>query len=684
MTITKKTLTLLLAFLPFLISAQNLVPNPSFENYGSLPCGWIQSASGFDAAMQNWIMPTDGTSDVFSTLVGQNCYAHCFSTSSASPGQQAPRTGEVMSAILTYGNGCGFQPDYREYLAIELTQPLQVGENYYAEIWVSHADNSQEASNNIGMHFSETLITDYSTCQELSLVPQINETNIITENQDWVKVSGSFVATTPAKFLTIGNFYTNANTQFIIDNTKPSINARYFIDDVTVEQKCGFSEQDLELCQGDPITLEILSSDVIGWAVDTMPGVLISTDPILTVNPIDTTTYIAYFSCDTIAYTVFVNPPPVLELGTDTTLCEGETLTLNPDLPNGTYEWQDNSTNSQFTVSSAGIYWVNAISNACALTDTIQVDFNPLPIVELGNDTTICFGDVITLFANYPDATYEWDNGSTSDSLNVSSPGTYSVLVTALGCSYSESINIDNFPEITVQFGSDTTLCEGDSLILDATNPNATYTWQDGSTNPSLEVTEPGFYDVQINSNDCPAYFSIDVAYLSAPDFDLGADTSICFGSELILMVPEDENFSYLWSDNSTSSSLEVLESGIYSVTVSNICGSLTDQIMIERKMEENPFQIPNAFTPDQDGMNDTFVIIRDEDFTIFEYNMKIYNRWGKLVYEGTDPDNGWNGWKEDKAYQSEVYVYRIFIDYLNCEGEQEQKIFEGDLTLLR
>jgi PKD repeat protein len=119
----------------------------------------------------------------------------------------------------------------------ELSQPLVVGNTYYAECYVSLGDFTDYGSNNIGMYFSTTNVYQ-GTCYMLNFTPQILETNIITDTANWVKVSGTFTATTAAGFLIIGNFFDNASTQYFV-NGGSSVNARYFIDDVSVTEVVG-------------------------------------------------------------------------------------------------------------------------------------------------------------------------------------------------------------------------------------------------------------------------------------------------------------------------------------------------------------------------------------------------------------------------------------------------------------
>src|SRR5690606_15424578 len=89
--------------------------------------------------------------------------------------------------------------------------------------------------------------------------------------------------------------------------------------------------------------------------------------------------------------TNLISPLPqiTLNLGNDTALCQGETLTLYATTANATYLWQDNSTNPTFNVTQQGTYWVQVTNNCGTTTDTINVSYNPIPTVNLGNDTTL-------------------------------------------------------------------------------------------------------------------------------------------------------------------------------------------------------------------------------------------------------------------------------------------------------
>ncbi len=144
---------------------------------------------------------------------------------------------------------------------------------------------------------------------------------------------------------------------------------------------------------------------------------------------------------DTIA--VVFNNNPVVNLGADTAVCVGIALVLNAGNTGSTYLWDDNSTNSTRTATTAGTYYVAVTdANNCKGTDTFNLVQNPSPVVNLGNDTTICEGTSVTLDAGNPGASIVWDNASTAQTRTVTDEGVYFVTVSALNCSTTDSIAI--------------------------------------------------------------------------------------------------------------------------------------------------------------------------------------------------------------------------------------------------
>ena len=132
----------------------------------------------------------------------------------------------------------------------------------------------------------------------------------------------------------------------------------------------------------------------------------------------------------------------------------------------------------------------------------------------------------------------------------------------------------------SIDFQSDIVICATD-FTLNAGSSENNYIWQDGSTSPDFLVTESGNYSVEITNICGSASDAIQIELQSLPNFDLGMDTVLCTGETLLFDVTT-EGASYAWQDNSTNSNFEVTQSGIYSVVVNNLCGTVSDAITVD------------------------------------------------------------------------------------------------------
>lgn len=295
--------------------------------------------------------------------------------------------------------------------------------------------------------------------------------------------------------------------------------------------------------------------------------------------------------CDSIIIPVQINAPqPIaVNIGNDTTLCIGTTVTLSANNNFTTYQWQLNGNNISssptIAVTQQGQYILTVSDSAgCNGTDTLLIFVNN-PQVSLGNDTILCNGNTITLTAPSGFA-YVWTlnsnnlNNSTSTNLSTQQ-GLYSVTITdTIGCSDSDSVFITvNNP--TVSLGADVILCNNDSVLITATAGFSQYQWQFNSINfpttgLSVFVSQPGTYSIiAFDSAGCIAQDTV----LVSADFvtlSLINDTAFCFGNTITVNAPGGFS-SYQWQLNnntiSNSNSLIVSQSGNYSLTVSNING---------------------------------------------------------------------------------------------------------------
>ncbi|MEI7803670.1 MAG: hypothetical protein WCI97_13530, partial [Bacteroidota bacterium] len=324
---------------------------------------------------------------------------------------------------------------------------------------------------------------------------------------------------------------------------------------------------------------------------------------------------------------VTFNNPPVVNLGNDTTLCGTQTLLRNVATAGGSYSWQDASANSSYTVTVAGTYYVSVTANNCSSTDTIHVLYNNPPTVFIGNDTTLCPGQTLLLDATTANSVYIWQDNTNTATYTVTAPGTFWVDVTTGTCMpVRDSIIVNYISGSTVFIGNDTTLCPGQTILLDATQAGASYVWQDGTFNPTYSVSNPGTYSVKVTISICTAADTIQVNYYSLPIVNLGADTSICPDDELTLNA-NNSNSTYQWSNLLiTTPTYTVSDSGTVWVNVTNQCGSGSDTIHIGHLICDCKIFVPTAFTPNGDEMNDIFQPKFSCNF--IDYKFSIFDRW--------------------------------------------------------
>jgi gliding motility-associated-like protein len=375
---------------------------------------------------------------------------------------------------------------------------------------------------------------------------------------------------------------------------------------------------------------------------------------------------------------VTYNPLPVVTLGNDTTICAGAVLQLNAFHPNTAgYLWQDGSSNSSFVVSTAGIYFVEATSkNGCKKRDSIIIQQIPLPLFNLGNDTIICSGTGLVLNTGINNNPNLWSTGAASSTITVNNPGLYWVEVTNNGCKKKDSINVSVKPNPVVNLGNDTLLCDNQTILLNASNSNSIYLWQDGSIQSQFNVTRSGIYQVTVNMNGCIMKDTITISYNYKPVFSLGADKEICEGYT-ILLDPKIGGGNYLWQDGSTGMVFTATKPGLYILRITNPCGFTEDSVLVKKGICN--LYIPNSFTPNGDGLNDVFKIALGEPTTFF--TIKVYNRFGQIIFESNDKLKGWNG--KFNGIEQPVGAYVYIVDYiLLSDGKKYHS--NGSLILLR
>lgn len=371
-----------------------------------------------------------------------------------------------------------------------------------------------------------------------------------------------------------------------------------------------------------------------------------------------------------------VAAPPTLNLGKDTTLCEGDSVLLNAFKPAAQYQWSTGASSPSLLVKNTGTYWLKLTVGGYTLFDTINITFNQSPVVSLGADVSVCDNEKTVLHAGVTNAVYLWQDGSVTESINVKNAGLYWVEVGKGGCVARDSVMINLKPSPVVNLGGDTTICSGAFITLNAFQNNITgYSWQDGSSGPAITIQHGATCWVTIKAaNGCSGSDTIKVSIKKPPTISWDGDTVMC--KDPLWVKPTITDGSYLWQNGSTDSSFKVTAPGNYALKAINECGVATKTITITKGLCD--LMMPNAFTPNSDGNNDIFRV-KYAQF-IKQFKMQVFNRWGQMVYYGTDPHGGWNGNCNGTPQATGNYLWVISV----IDKQGRSAVYTGSVLLIR
>jgi len=407
----------------------------------------------------------------------------------------------------------------------------------------------------------------------------------------------------------------------------------------------------------------------------------------------------------------------VITLSRDT-ICAGDTVTLTafPEwgVPPYTYVWSDGQTDSIITFTTETDAFVSCTAfDFCgnpALPQDIFLVAKPSPDANAGDTAKLCEGGSATLGGNPTTTgfapTFVWTaepaNATTFlNTTNSSNPvanipaGTidtflYIVRVNDQGCFRRDSVYVFSGANPTVTILPDTAyICPGEGATFNTTEPFVVYNWSDGSNNPELTVFNLGNFDVTVtDGNGCTASSNtVTTAQPNLPTFDLFAtpDSVFNFGESAILGASIDLNVppvdSFGWGPPVSISCLDCPDpivspeaDQVYILEVYSQGCLIRDSIFIDIKFP-NAYWIPKAFTPNQDGVNDRFFIIKESGVTVSSF--QIFNRWGQKIYDNAFP---WDG--TSKGEQMDMGVYSYIFKLVLSDGKE--LVEAGQVTLIR
>ena len=387
---------------------------------------------------------------------------------------------------------------------------------------------------------------------------------------------------------------------------------------------------------------------------------------------------------------VTVNANPVVNIGNDLQICAGTSATLNAAITGVSYVWNTGANTQSISVNTSGHYdVVVSDANGCKGKDEILVTVAPPIVLDLGNDTTICEGKTLELNAKNPDKNFTWSTGEKTSSIIVSSAGNYWVeVVDAFGCKSNDNITIC-IEKINDPFAyHDTTICEGEKILLKANANPYLVRWTNGGDNSEISVGQSGIYNAAVSSKYCKEDYYINVTVIDTPEISIinkYGKEYYCFENEKAVLLLEGKNlekYSIQWQHSlGENKEIQVIANGLYSAIISNAQCSVERSINIKEYCAPT-FFIPNSFSPNGDGYNDYFPNLHSG--LINDYEILIFNRWGELLFKSNNINDNWDGKVNGRIAQIDTYVYKISYSIYNESNTEQKKEKLGIVTLVK
>ncbi len=372
-------------------------------------------------------------------------------------------------------------------------------------------------------------------------------------------------------------------------------------------------------------------------------------------------------------------------------ICEGDTAVLDASTPFArSYYWaiETEDTTASIIVRDTGRYSVIVSSGECVSYDTVYVLKLPRPTVNLGVDTSICLGDTLVLRAETnPLYTYLWSTGAKTPQIRVADSGSYHLDISFGSCQFGDTILIDIFNKQRSRNVLDTAVCTPQFDIVPMQLGARMYQWNT-QTATTFSVSEPGTYNILAYNKKCFVELKYKIAFKKLPEINFPNDTTLCRdagGNALFLSAGKMNSARFRWQNDDTLPTFNITQSGQYFVTAENECGEASDSVNVIVK-NCNALFLPNVFSPNGDGLNETFKISPSDDVAKIK-RFSIFDRWGNLVFTAAEfsvddiERNSWDGsFKGRTVGSGDVFVY--FVEYVTRLGVDY--ITKGDVTVMR
>ncbi len=414
------------------------------------------------------------------------------------------------------------------------------------------------------------------------------------------------------------------------------------------------------------------------------------------------------FGCkDSLEKTFTVYPLPTVTVTPDTALCILDTIQLAATGGNQ-YVWAPSTGLSSDTAASPFASPAQTTNYVVQVTDTnlcqnfgfVRVTVNPLPPTDAGVDTFICVGDSYQL-QGANGISFNWQPDSLVSNPNIADPITspdsstmfYLTTFNSFGCDNIDSMFLDVQQPINATLANPPEVCIFDTVQLEVTDGKY-FEWSPPTGLSDTTIFNPFAFPLQtttytvIANNDCPQFadtLTVELVVNPLPLVDAGLDTTV-FRDESTRLNGISNGLTFEWvpadylDDPTSLGPLSTpFNSIVYTLVATSEYGCInTDTVRIAVEVK-NLLLVPNAFTPNQDGLNDVFRIIKTLNIERV-YDVFVFNRWGNKVFEGHNSTVFWDGTYNGQPQDLGVYVY--VIRAVTRDGEEITET--GNVTLLR
>ncbi len=464
------------------------------------------------------------------------------------------------------------------------------------------------------------------------------------------------------------------------------------------------------ICAGGNLTLTATGATTYSWS----PAATLNTNngPVVVANPMNTTNYLVIGSqagCTASAvYQVSVIPQPNIQASASNyTICQnqGSLLTVNGA---DNYVWSpsiglNTTIGSQVNAKpmTTIVYQVTGNNGVCTAVATLTINVVPLPVLQLStSNNKICQGKSTNIFASGA-TNYAWSpltglsnlqnptmvTASPSVSTNYTLTGSNSL--GSVNCPFTKEILIEVVPNVTATATYSAEICKGQSTRIIAYGGN-TYMWL-----PTQGVSASDVSDIYVtpeattiytafvsNSGNCGSTATVLVKVNPIPLVSAGEDFVSNVDEPMYLKASSNGTITWVFGEgvlcaSCPNSQIMPKKSGCYVIeAVNNYNCKSRDEVCVEVTTDYNIY-IPNVFTPNDDGMNDVFLVYGTG---LSKFEMTIFDRWGEKLFTSKEQLQGWDGMYKGVLSKQDAYTYQV--TYTSLDGKKHTKT--GHVTLLK